>query len=294
MVPAEHISESFPHAGWSGDRAALDRALEELLEKARTAWPTIKVDRAAFLAHVAERMPAEGTADAAVGSLHAGDLFLAFGCAVGEPHAITAFEQHFLPEVAGYVAQIDRSGAFVDEVRQRLRERLLVSDGEGGKPKISEYTGRGPLAAWLRVASVRTALNLRRGAKREVSTTEETPAMRAPAVDPELDYLKTRYAQEFKEVFKATLGTLNRDERTVLRLHYMDGLTLDQIAVAYHVHRSTAARWLASARERIVTETKRLLSERLKANPKEVESLLAVVRSQLDVSIYKYLGKDEG
>ena len=36
--------------------------------------------------------------------------------------------------------------------------------------------------------------------------------------------------------------------RTVLRLHVIEGVTLDGLAVAYGAHRATVARWLASAR----------------------------------------------
>jgi RNA polymerase sigma-70 factor (ECF subfamily) len=296
MGDDEKLAPKFPHS--APDEAALEAALRELMDACTAAWPALALDTTRFLRHVADSMDDKADVVSAVRSLHGPDLYLALGCANGDARALSAFEEHFLPEVAGYIAQIDRSPAFADEVRQALREKLLVAGrAEGGgvqRPKIAEYTGRGALGAWLRVSSVRTALNMRRGAKREVAPeSENTPELRAPGIDPELDYLKTRYKDEFKEVFKTTLESLSADERTVLRLHYLDGLTLDQIAVAYRVHRSTAARWLAQSREKIVDETKRLLQQRLKANPQEIESLLAVVRSQLDVSIYKFLNKED-
>jgi RNA polymerase sigma-70 factor (ECF subfamily) len=296
MGEHEKLTQEFPRS--APDHQALEAALGELMDACAAAWPGLAVDTGGFLKHVAERIEESDDVISALRSIHGPDLYLAFGCASGAPRALAALEERFLPEVAGYIAQIDRSPMFADEVRQTLRERLLVaSRAEGGamqRPKIAEYTGRGALGAWLRVSSVRIALNMRRGVKREVASEgDKTPELRAPGIDPEMDYLKTRYKEEFKEVFKTTLESLSGDERTVLRLHYLDGLTLDQIAVAYRVHRSTAARWLAQSREKIVDETKRLLQQRLNANPAEVESLLAVVRSQLDVSIYKFLNKDD-
>ncbi|MBI5481701.1 MAG: transcriptional regulator, partial [Deltaproteobacteria bacterium] len=130
----------------------------------------------------------------------------------------------------------------------------------------------------------------RRRAKATVPADGDTaPALRSPAPDPEVDYLKTRYGEEFRAAFRATLGALSQDERNLLKLHYLDGLNIDEIGVAYRVHRATVARWLAQARERILGETRRRLAERLDAGSKDVDSVLALVRSQLDISIYNVL-----
>jgi hypothetical protein len=51
--------------------------------------------------------------------------------------------------VAGFVAKVDDSTQFADEVRQIWRERLLL----GESPRTLEYKGAGPLGAWLRVAA---------------------------------------------------------------------------------------------------------------------------------------------
>jgi len=64
---------------------------------------------------------------------------------------------------------------------------------------------------------------------------------------------------------------------------------LEQIGLAYHVHRATAARWISVSREKILKETKRLLSTKLEIGQGEVESMIGLVRSQLDVSIYRLL-----
>jgi RNA polymerase sigma-70 factor, ECF subfamily len=265
-----------------------ERDLAPLIRRGERRWPGVKVDAAALAAHVRRLLPAGAPLAASLEALHAEDLYLACGCAAADDKALQAFEAEFLPQVADYVGQIDRDPVFVDEVRQRLRERLFVPAEPGGRSRICEYTGRGALGAWLRVVAVRVALNLRRRAKTTVSADDE-PALRSPAPDPEVDYLKTRYGEEFRAAFRATLDTLSRDERNLLKLHYIDGLNIDEIGIAYHVHRATVARWLAAARERILEETRRQLAERLDAGSQDVDSVLALVRSQLDVSIYKIL-----
>jgi len=266
-----------------------ERDLATVIQRGERRWPGVKVDAAALAAHVRPLLPEGAPLLASLEALHAEDLYLACGCALADDKALKAFEAEFLPQVGDYVSQIDRDPVFVDEVRQRLRERLFVPAEAGARPRICEYTGRGALGAWLRVVAVRVALNLRRRAKVTVSAEDDEPALRSPAPDPEVDYLKTRYGQEFRAAFRATLDTLSRDERNLLKLHYLEGLNIDEIGVAYHVHRATVARWLAAARERILEETRRQLADRLDAGSDDVDSVLALVRSQLDVSIYKLL-----
>jgi RNA polymerase sigma-70 factor, ECF subfamily len=57
----------------------------------------------------------------------------------------------------------------------------------------------------------------------------------------------------------------------------------------HDVHRSTAARWIAEAREAIVDDTKSLLQARLGSTPSEIQSILTLVKSRLDVSFRRLL-----
>ncbi len=260
-----------------------DPDLDEILERGAAAWPGVKVAREALAAHLA-RLPAAGDRE-----LHAEDLYLACACALRDDRAIRAFEDKYLHEVPTYVGQIDRSAPFIDEVGQQLREKLFVA-AEGAVPKIAEYTGKGPLGAWVRVVCVRLALNLRRRPKQTMETEgERAPVLRSAAPDPEIDFLKSKYKEEFREAFQATLTELTSDERAVLKMHYIDGLNIDQIGTAFRVHRATVARWLAHSREKIMEETKKRLEARLHMQSAEVDSVIGLVRSQLDVSIYKFL-----
>ena len=79
------------------------------------------------------------------------------------------------------------------------------------------------------------------------------------------------------------------DERAVLKLHYLDGLSIDEVGVAYRVSRATAARWLAKARARVVDETQRRLSEKLGRSAPNADSLLAMVQSELHLSLSRII-----
>jgi RNA polymerase sigma-70 factor (ECF subfamily) len=267
----------------------IDHTLDLLIAEAESAWPHVRLDPNLFVERLARNVSAADPLGS-LAALHASDLYLALACAEGDRAAMTALDTEFLGHIPRYVAGIDPARAFADEVQQEVREKLLVR-GESGRAKIDEYTGKGPLGGFLRVAAIRTALNLRRGRKPQLVADAglEAATLPAHAPDPEIDYLKTRYRREFREAFVLALSQLSPDERNVLRLHHLDGLTLEETAAVCRIHRATAARWLAEARERILKGTHKLMTERLHLNGAEVESVLRLIQSQCDVSIHRYL-----
>jgi RNA polymerase sigma-70 factor, ECF subfamily len=224
-------------------------------ERGRAAWPAVAVSEAQLREHVARlELPEQPHAD----------LYLACACAAGDAKAIAAFERAVLSEVGHFIARIDASPQFADEVRQALRERLLVARA-GAPPRIADYTGRGPLGAWVRVVAVRVAIDLRRDADdhRHLSTTQA----------------------DYEAAMREALAALDAKERNLLRMHVVDGLTVDRIGLAYRVHRATAARWVQAVRQKLLDDIYRRLGERLHLSPAELDSLTALVQSQLRVSL---------
>lgn len=277
----------------SAGQPELEACLKELLSAARAAWPDLALPEATFLRYLAERIPETATLLDALRGLHVTDLYLSCACAQGLPAAHVALDSRFLPKVDAAVARVEGSGDGAAEVRQRLRERLLTSE-EGRPPHIADYQGTGPLAAWLRAAAVRTALNFRRSALRR--TQAEEKALVEGAVtggDLELDYLRHRHQEDFRAALAEALAALPTRERTVLRLHFVEGLSLERIGAMYQTHKSTVSRWLARAREDVLAEVRQKLAERLQLSAEELQSLLRAVRSQLDASLSKLLPRQD-
>lgn len=266
---------------------ALEDRLEELWQRARTAWPAIDPEADRFVAHLARHVPPAG-ARAYLDSVNVEDLALAHACMGHDPQAIRELEARCFATIPQALAQF-AAGPPVEEVTQRLRERLLV--GAGGRGKIAGYSGRGPLTAWVRASAVRTAISLLRSRKalRE-SGADGLDFVPAVAGDPELELVRTRYGEVLKAALQQAIDTLPARDRNVLRFNYVDGLSIDQIGVLYRVHRATAARWLGRARELILAETRRLVIERLAVTDSELESLVRVLRSQLEVSLRSFFG----
>jgi RNA polymerase sigma-70 factor (ECF subfamily) len=260
--------------------------LSWLLTAGKAAWPGVEVDPRRFAEHLGARLPEGGDPDA----LHAADLYLACAVELGDPRALSAFASRYLAEIPLYLAGVEHEAAAVAEVRQMVAERLLVAP-PGGRPRIAEYSGRGSLASWLRVATLRVASNRRRGERAHADLDAVPEADLLPRVDPELAIVRARYRPAFDEALRAAFAGLAPRERTLLRMHYLDGLSLDRIASLYDVHRATVARWLAAARDGLFERTAAHLGERLRLPAAELESLLAVIRSGLDLSLGSLLAE---
>jgi RNA polymerase sigma-70 factor (ECF subfamily) len=265
---------------------ALSSPVPELWQQARAVWPEIDIELQAFADYLAER--AEDTPK--LDGERAADLYLACGCAAQLPAALSAFDAHYLSRVPLFLSRLSPSETVIADVKQILREKLFF--GNSGAGKITEYSGQGALLSWVRVVALRAALSqLRKRSDRSLGELGGEDQVLGVGDDPEMAYLKSRYQSEFKEAFAAALARLNSEQRNLLRLHLIEGLSIDKLGGLFQVHRATAARWLQSAREELLTHTRDLLKQRLKLSPPEFDSLVRVLRSQLDLSVSRLLSE---
>jgi RNA polymerase sigma-70 factor (ECF subfamily) len=279
-----------------GPREELEGRLCQAIQAFRADHPAVRLDEVACAAALAEAAPTDGLPADWLDTARTSDLLLARACADGESHALAIFERDHMRLVPAFVAHLDRSTSFADEVKQTLREKLLVGVG-GAAPKITDYRGAGPLGGWLRVAAVRLALNLKRTDVRRLERTaagdRDAVGERradAPPSDPERLHLKRLLGDDFRRALEETLSALPRDERVVLRMHYLDGLSIDELAPLHGVHRATVARWIDRARKRILDGTRERLCHRLGgAVSHDIDSIVRLVRSELDVSVARFL-----
>jgi len=74
-------------------------------------------------------------------------------------------------------------------------------------------------------------------------------------------------------------------------MHFVDAVTLDELARLRNVHRATVARHLVAARKTILDEIRRQLHERLAISSDEFVSLIRLVRSRLQISVAQLLAQ---
>ncbi|MBX3216341.1 MAG: hypothetical protein KF850_30155 [Labilithrix sp.] len=269
------------------------RALASLVEDARRAHPKIAADAASFAVHVLSHVPADAVVAEHVAKMRPADLLVAYGCAVGDREAISAFERQCFDEIPFAHARV-KPRVSVDEVRQMMRDRLLVRTTEA-PPRIAQYAGLGELRGWFRVALGRTLLNLATRAPREIELDDAMlEGLPGGANEPELEHARRLYGPTLKSALTEAIGALEPRDRTLLRLAVCDGLTVDAIGEVYGVHRATAARWIAAARDRLHSGTMDLLRTRLGAREESVKSLLRLLASHVEISLRGHLLPSDG
>jgi RNA polymerase sigma-70 factor (ECF subfamily) len=201
---------------------------------------------------------------------------------------LAAFDATFGGEHKIVLARGRASFIDADDFRQACHVKLFTSS----PPKIAEYSGQGDLRHWLRVTLMRTLIDLSRARRHlEVPANEERLLeVPGPDHDPELGYLKTHYEGEFRRAFEEAAADLSADDRNVLRAHFMHGLTVDEIGRMLGVHRATAARRVAKARDDLLAGTRRRLMNKLRLDREELDSVLRMIESNVQVSLARVLG----
>ncbi len=253
----------------------------------RAAWPAIPVRREQLSRYLRELSGREGSPP--LDALDRPDVYLVCACLQGIPEAIEAFDRTQIEPVRRILLRkMTLDSALLDDVLQRLRTDLFA---RGSRPsKLLSYSGKGKVRAWLTTVAIRAAREVLPADSKAPQTLGSVAA--ATARTPELEFLRATHQEHFRAAFSEAMAALSARERNLLRLHLLDGLNVDRIGATYDVHRATAARWIAAARERLVSETRRLLARRLGLHVGEVDSLMALLTSQLDLSISRHLRDD--
>jgi RNA polymerase sigma-70 factor (ECF subfamily) len=262
--------------------------IEEVLEQAfaagRAAWPTVQIERARYVEHVtAANLEPENLL------ARAGDVYLAVACAAQSPVALACFEQAFLRSVTRQLGRIALGPDEEDELKQRLRVKLLV----GAEAKIREYRASGPLGAWVRVCALRLALDLAAPESLRRDDSQALDELVAPQRANEVTFDAGRHREAFREALHDALGSLNAREKTILRLHFLEGMNIDALGTLFQVHRATVARWLVTIRTGVLEHVRKRLGLEIGASPSEAQSLVRLLGSDVHLSIQRLL-TDEG
>ncbi len=259
--------------------------IAELWQLGCDTWPGVELDEATFAKHVKRHC---ASADQ-LAKLSGADLYLACACARGVEAAHAAFDASILVQVPHFIRHIDPQPSFAAEVAQAVRVRLLMpGDGE---PKIAEYGGLGSLLSFVRVTSVRSALNLRRGASETKRSNVDESALDAlvESNDVDLQLVREQLRGPFREALRDAFKLLPAEQRQAMRLCHAGRYTTDRIGQMMGVHRITVSRWLTAARQFMFSETRRQLRSKLDVADSELDSLIAVMRSQFEASVSELL-----
>ena len=272
------------------DGDALKSVLDARLAEAQWVWPDIEGDLIGFVGYVAERLPDDPDLLDVLEKVKISDLYLAWGCVHGDEAALKSFATHFDEMVDGAVRRFAKQGLDVDDAKQKVVEYILFPT-ETRAAAISLYGGHGSLKGYLGVTVVREVLRMLKAAKRMPVMDLQDPAMALADVndDPELQVLKNRYRTEFKTAFQTAFTDLEAADRNLLRYYYVSELTLMQIAAISGVKHNTISRRLAKVRGNLLVGTRDRLMTMAGIQQNQFESIVRLVQSQLNVSMYRML-----
>jgi RNA polymerase sigma-70 factor, ECF subfamily len=272
----------------AGLREELASTLAGLVERARRAWPDWRLSPERFAAYLGARCPAGEPVARGLSGLFVEDLYLAFACGQRVTAAIEVVHTDHLADAATAVSHQYRSTVLADEVRQRLAERLLLAAADSA-PGIEQYGGRGSLRGWLRVIALRDAA--RQVGQRELPNDNDVLFDRViGGEDHALLRAKASYRKLFKDAFNSAVQALSIHDRLLLRQHFCDGLSLDEMARLQRVHRATAARRLARVRDKLLERTRAYFEGELSIDRADFDELMALISSHLDASISRLFG----
>jgi RNA polymerase sigma-70 factor (ECF subfamily) len=264
-----------------------ERALQAVCAEAAANWPGVTVEPAALIAAFAPKLA--GDEPTPLTASGASELYLALAVARGDDAAIRAFDRAYLDVVTVALAGMKLTAATVEDVRATVRDKLLLPDGDR-PPRVVEYAGRGRLRGLIQVSATRTAIDRIRLEEREA----ELPARElAVTGNLELSLIKAQYREAFSAGFARAVASASRRDRNLLRLHFLGGMTLEQLAQMYGVHRATVVRWLAAAREAVFGATREHVATAIGAPSEELDEMFDLVKSRVELSVERLLASIE-
>jgi RNA polymerase sigma-70 factor (ECF subfamily) len=285
---ARVFAEAWPARGEVG--AELTERLIALCAAARRELPGLAgaIDDRALVGALAARAPDRDVV-AYLDRCHPGELALAQAASRGHSEAIARLERDHRGVLDAVCARYATPALAVADLRQILREKLYVAP-PGGHPRLADYAGQGKLASWLRITAVRVCLDLgrRKDRARESPTADGELALPDPR-DLSLEVIKAEYRAAVAAAMRDAAARLDLADRHLLHQHFVAGLSIDELGVALGIHRATAARRLARAREAYVDDIRGLLAARLRLSRDDLDGVIGLVLSRLDVSISRVL-----
>jgi RNA polymerase sigma-70 factor (ECF subfamily) len=215
------------------------------------------------------------------------DAYLALACAEGDEAALRAFESAFGGELDRAIAKSPELGLTAQDFRQLFHERFFVATA-GEPPRIASYAGRGALRSWVRVSAARLLVDQARKPHQPEPRPDEELARLLPTTgDPEAQYLRRAYAEKLPAAFAQALQRLSVRQRNLLRQRHLHELGGTELAQMYGVHRATIFVWLDAARKDLLGHLREVL--RVELGGQELESMVALLGSQLEVSVRRLL-----
>lgn len=266
----------------------LEEALAKLFQAGAARFPDIQISASDFVRFAARHLPAETRTPTDFEELSAAELYLVCAYGRGDRTAQNELERGYMGKVRRALLGLAVPEAICADIEQDLRKQLIEMQDPGIQRK--GYSGRSTLGGWLCLSGIRAARMQHRRHSHEQSLEQADAELLPTDVgDPALALMIKRYKQELRIAFSRAVVSLSVRERNLLRYHFLDQLTIDQIALFYRVHRATAARWIRSTQDELCSRTRAYFLALVPSDPASLPNIMALLQSQVSLSLMQIL-----
>ncbi|MBV1862231.1 MAG: sigma-70 family RNA polymerase sigma factor [Nannocystaceae bacterium] len=245
-------------------------------DQSQQRWASLGVTEASFAERLASVLESASPSPQTLEAIRPAEQYLVAACLQQRPGAVVALEHHafgLLPSVTLRFASV----LSPDELVQRVRTKLLTPPS-GESPLLGRFTGVTSLERWIRIVGMRLGLDAARSSQRRQARERTLPGA-LPERDPEFYWMRQLYTENFERILSGCLVALPVRDRNLLKAQILHGMSLDEMARVWSVHRATIARWLRAARLGLLCAVRTGLQVQAGLSDSEVDSVLNLIRS---------------
>tara|TARA_R110002096_G_scaffold16898_2_gene57725 strand:+ start:62644 stop:63444 length:801 start_codon:yes stop_codon:yes gene_type:complete len=224
------------------------------------------------------------------------EFCLAFACHQQDRVALAAFEDEHLRHGEVALRTFGSQADTISECLQRLRSDLLVQRKGEHYIRLLRYAGLGRINSLVRVSCIRYARYLAKyvdkgssvaSAQVDIDDVPGTTELWGQN-EPEANLIALDLKHQFKSCFQNALLGLGEEDRTLLRLYYVQEMTMETLAKLFKVDKSSVSRRITRARARLLAG----LTEN--AGATELMQASELFDGQLDLSMSRLLRSQAG
>lgn len=221
------------------------------------------------------------------------DLYLAYAASRGDAAAITSFMTSYAGVLESVRSRFGARAPTRAELQVEIQNHLFVPR-ENGDLRILGYSAQSELQSWLRVVVTRFLLNRLESQKAEETFDDQLlEGLELGVRSPEYQLQREESRMLFRAAFANAVGTLAARDRQLLRLSFVEGLSIDDIGALYGMHRATAFRHVQKASEQLALSLQKQLRTHLKLSATEYDRWCASIRGSVDLSLGRIFTSEE-
>lgn len=237
--------------------------------------------------------------------IRADDLCLILACERGDEKAWEDLVANFDSTVKSAARKVSPNAEDAEDLASSIWAELygLRQDADGNKKsKLAYYSGRGSLAGWLRAVVSQLAIDQYRKQSKFVqieenrefenlaeasSNNSDNESVVSHSDNPEEIFSEQQTAEDVAKALRSCIGSLDAEDKLILKLYYFDDLKLRDVARVFGYHEATASRKIARLHSEIRKRVERSLREQHGWSENEVKRYLSDAASKLGVSFEK-------